>query len=57
MEQVIDKQQNKDGSQVVVTANASCKKCQGRGTIGTDIKTGRKIVCKCVQVISPKKDK
>ena len=26
----------------------SCKKCYGRGHVGTNIKTGRKIACKCV---------
>ena len=35
--------------QKMYTASASCKRCFGRGYIGTD-QQGRKVGCRCVKV-------
>lgn len=34
----------------VYTARSSCRRCFGRGYIGTDTKTGEKVGCRCVRV-------
>ena len=46
----------KNDNQVVVTAKSACKRCYGRGIIGTNIKSGKKVICNCVEVVTKKKE-
>lgn len=36
-------------AELQVQPKRSCRHCQGRGYIGTDTATGKKIVCRCVK--------